>query len=300
VAARLLDARLNGFTTDDWAARERASGTVPAGGLGDRNLVEIATQVDDLLAAAAGLGIEPRADDPQPIDVQLPDGTRVVGEVDRCCGQRRPGPGRITFSKAQPKQHLAGWLDLVALVAHDPEPDWRSVIVRRADRSGPVSPPDPLELLARGEDAEDRRARALAALAVVVDLWRRGQTEPLPLFPKLSPKLHEQTARPYDWSHSDRFCEAMDEEHVLAFGSIEFRELTEIPARDDDPPGDAPGRATRFADYLWTAVEASACTRAEADAEDAAGPEPRLEIESGPAPAPDDESTAAALEESVP
>jgi exodeoxyribonuclease V gamma subunit len=306
VATRLLDARVDGAGTDEWAQRERALGTLPAGGLGDKKLVEITEQVDELLAVAAAMGVEARAAAPQTIDVCLPDGTRVVGEVGRRGGERHPGPARLTFSKAAPKQHLAAWLDLIALVAHDPDPDWRSVVVRRADTGGPRAKPDPLELVPRGRGADDRRARAISALAVVVDLWRRGQCEPLPLFSKLSRKLYDREAGPGDWTQTGWYSEAIDDEHLVAFGELDFDELTSVPARDDDPAGPASGRAQRFADHLWGAVDASTCTAAEAEAEIAAGAEPRLDIAAVPQPSTDDEAgeadddATASVPESVP
>jgi exodeoxyribonuclease V gamma subunit len=299
VATRLLAARLDGLDTDAWARRERALGTLPAGGLGDRKISEITEHVDALLAAAAALGVEPRGSAPQPIDVELPDGTRVVGEVGRRCGERHPGPARITFSRSQPKQHLAAWLDLIALVAHDPAPAWRSVVVRRAD--GDKVRPDPLELVPRGGDAEDRQRRAVDALAVVVDLWRRGRREPLPLFCKLSRRLYDGDARGTDWSQTGWYSEAIEDEHLLAFGAVDYFELVDVPARADDPAGPARGRAGRYADHLWGTVATSSCTAAEAETEIAAGTEPRLDIATSPTPADGDLETATdPVPESVP
>jgi exodeoxyribonuclease V gamma subunit len=277
VAHRLFEARFDGDTTESWARRERALGGLPAGGLGERALDEVSGQVDDLLEAAHALGVEARRDEPVPIDVTLADGTRIIGEVGRRCGPDRPGPARLIYSKAQPKQHLAAWLDLVALVAQDPAPPWRSVVVRRAAGSGRTRKPDPIEMVARGVDPDDRRARALDALTVVVDLWRRGQREPVPLFSKLSRKLFDDDARPTDWTQTGWFSEAIDEEHLLAFGALDFTELVGIPARPDDPPGAARGRARRFADHLWGAVVASSCSLDEAA--DEVSDEPEAEPE---------------------
>ncbi len=79
----------------------------------------------------------------------------------------------------------------MALVAADPDPTWRSVYVRR--NSGGTKA-DGLELVACAATPEQRRTDALAALTVVVDLYRRGLREPIPLFPKLSQKLVRQRA----------------------------------------------------------------------------------------------------------
>ncbi len=254
-AQRLIEARLDGRTSEQWARHERALGTLPAGGYGDLALARITGLVDALLSTTTALGVDPRHDDPQPIDVELPDGTRIVGAVDLRCGSERPGPARLTFSKAQPKHHVESWLDLMALVAHDPEASWRSVHVRR--NTGGTKP-DPLELVARGATAETRRSDALAALTVVVDLYRRGMREPIPLFTKLSRKLFDGDATTNDWLNQSGFAEGAQDPHVLAFGTLELHELRALPARPDDPVGPAPGRAQRFADSLWSTVESSA------------------------------------------
>ena len=107
-AHRLIEARLDGRTTpSNGPATSARHGTLPAGGYGDMALAEIIGLVDALLATTAALGVDPRHDDPQAIDVELADGTRIVGAVDRHCGSELPGPARLTYSKAQPKHHLA-------------------------------------------------------------------------------------------------------------------------------------------------------------------------------------------------
>ena len=170
-----------------------------------------------------------------------------------CCADPFPGPGLVTFSKAASKQHVAAWLDLVALVAADPEVNWRSVVVRRAENGAP----DSLDLVCPGDTPDDRRRRALAALEVAVDCYRRGRREPIPLFVCLSRKLHDGTAKTDDWESRSGFGDGQDEANRLAFGDLNFNELRALPARPEDPPGHATGRAKRFADHLWNAIEAS-------------------------------------------
>ncbi len=51
------------------------------------------------------------------------------------------------------------------------------------------------------------------------------------------------------------YAEGMKDQHVLAFGPLELRELKALPAPAHDPDGAAPGRVQRFADYLWGTVE---------------------------------------------
>jgi exodeoxyribonuclease V gamma subunit len=256
VASRLIDARLAGRSTDEWARYERALGTLPAGGLGDTAVTTVAEAVDRLFAAAATHGVALQHAEPRPFEVGLGDGTRVVGVVDDRGGALGPGPARITYSRARPTQHLAAWLDLVALVAHDPGPEWRSVTIRRSKDGKKV---DVLELFPRGIDADERRAHAIAALEVVVDCYRRAQCEPVPLFATLSRKLHDGDAKPTDWIDGyNGSGDGDDDANGLAFGAVTLDELRALPARADDPPGARTGRAERFADYLWGAVERAA------------------------------------------
>jgi hypothetical protein len=127
-------------------------------------------------------------------------------------------------------------------------------VVGRGDKDGALKV---LELVGRGATTDDRRGRALDALEVAVDCYRRGLREPIPLFVSLSHKLHEQTARPEDWEPLTGHGDGHDDANRLAFGALDFEELCALPARADDPPGSAAGRAARFADYLWGAIEAS-------------------------------------------
>jgi exodeoxyribonuclease V gamma subunit len=254
VATRMLSARLAGWSTTQWARHERALGTLPAGGLGVATLSEIVGEVDALLAAAAALNIDPAREDHHPIDVGLSD-TRIVGAVIGRSTSPQPGPATVTYSKKAPKQELAAWLDLMALVAGDPEIPWRSVVVRRTKSGTKV---DSYQITGLGETPEDRRANAIAALDVVVDCYRRGQREPIPLFSKLSPLLHLRQAKAGHWNGYEDHGEGDDDAHQLTFGSRTFDDLCALGALDEDPPGHAQGRAHRYADYLWDAVEASA------------------------------------------
>ena len=253
VAERLLRARQGGHANAEWERHERALGTLPPGGLGDALLAEVEGTIDAMLDLATELGIDPARDDRVPLEVGLADGARVVGTVVVRSAEPSPGPALVTYSKASPKQHVAAWLDLVALVAADPARNWRSVVVRRTEGGDA----DALGLVARGKTTDDRRRRALDALEVAVDCYRRGLREPVPLFACLSRKLYEGTAKADDWQARNGFGEGQDEANRLAFGELDFNELRALPARRDDPPGTSPLRAQRFAEYLWGAIEAS-------------------------------------------
>ena len=254
VADRLLKARLAGHANDEWERHERVLGTLPPGGLGDISLSEIEETVDQLLVVATELGVDPERDDRLPVEVVLTDGTRIVGTVEGRCAPPRPGPALVTFSKVAPKHRVAAWLDLAALVAADPATNWRSVIVGCAEKQGRLKT---LELVGRGETCDDRHGRALDALEVAVDCYRRGLREPIPLFASISYKLHKRTAKPSDWESFNDHADGQDDANRLAFGKLGFEDLCALPARVDDPPGSSTGRAARFADYLWGTIEAT-------------------------------------------
>jgi exodeoxyribonuclease V gamma subunit len=258
-ATRLLDARLAGRSRDEWERHERALGTIPPGVLGTKALDELAERVEGLLDAVSERGLDAAAVDPFPVDVELPDGTRLVGTVGTVgtVEGARPGPVTITCSRAKAKQHIAAWLDLAALAAQHPDRSWRAVVVRRGKDKADV-----LELVPRAGDPVQRRHEAIRALEVAVDCYRRGTSEPVPLFPELSCELHRGKAQSKTWR--DRYNgwgDGDDDAHVLVFGDIDLRELRAVHARVDDPPGDAPGRAQRFAAHLWSAVDQFACRR---------------------------------------
>jgi exodeoxyribonuclease V gamma subunit len=273
VAERLLEARLNGQGEDQWEARERARGSLPAGQLGDQTVTDVGAVIEDLVAAAQAIGSTDLAPTPRSIDVTLPDGTRIVGSVPDHHGHR-PGPRQVTFSSFAPKHRLAAWLDLVALAAFDPETDWQSVTI---GKSGNAKAPAHVEhLLPVGATADERRAVATDALAVAVDCYRRALAEPIPLFATLSPELAEGSAKPGSWKQvrnkGRKSGEGYDQTTQLVFGDLSYRELLAIPATDDDPPGSATGRAQRYADYLWGAIESSVAPPDPADSADVDAP----------------------------
>jgi exodeoxyribonuclease V gamma subunit len=255
VADRLLVARFSGHTTAEWERHERALGTLPPGALGEAVLTEVEHAIDGVIATAQLLNVDPALDDRLPVEVVLPDGTRVMDTIVGRCADLSPGPALLTCSRVDPKRRLAAWLDLVALVATEPTTNWRSIVVGKPEKEGGANT---LQLAARGETPADRRRLAIDALEVAVDCYRRGMREPIPLFATLSFKLHNQTAGPNDWLPFRGHGDGHDEANRLALGDLQYTELCAIASRDDDPGGSAPGRAARFADYLWDAVAASA------------------------------------------
>ncbi|MHB1138987.1 MAG: exodeoxyribonuclease V subunit gamma [Microthrixaceae bacterium] len=269
---RLLGTLLDGGTLDDWARIETRLGTLPPAVLGDALVDDLYETVRQLVDAAGTRGLRAGPAQPLPVDVTLPDGCRVVGAVAGRLQDATPGPVLVTYSVGKPAHRLAAWLDLVALAASDPEPEWRAVGVSRNSAKGAKTRSDVFDL----EMTPD--ASAVDALAVAVDLYRRGSREPLPLFSRLSPKLHERKASRSDWfgERSRGGADGDDAANALVFGGHDLATLRRLPALDDDPAhphGDETvgGRAERYANYLWHAVESSVRERTGAAEPDGSG-----------------------------
>lgn len=252
---RLIEARMAGYTNAQWEQHELALGTLPPGGFGSILARQVTATVDAVTARSFDAGIEPDRHDRFAIDVAVPPGTRIVGVVDGRCGPPTPGPGTVTYSRIAPRHHLTAWLELLVLVASDPDRDWQSIVVGRAAQPATAAA---VRLRAPGASSEERRSSALAGLAVVTDCFLRGQIEPLPLFPHLSPLLFDGTATATHWQDHNGSGDGNDEANRLAFGDLDWNGLLALPARDDDPPGPAAGRAQRYARYLWGTVYATA------------------------------------------
>ena len=140
---------------------------LPPGALGERLLARVLEDVEPLVAAAAEYRVGEPAD--RDVDVELPDGTRVVGTVGGLYGHahraRRVLPARARSSGSGPGSRL------VALTAATGEP-WRAVTVGRGERFGiarAIAGPLPPRAGARACSpswcaARGRAARAAAAV----------------------------------------------------------------------------------------------------------------------------------------
>ena len=272
VADRYLAHRRRGGDVDAFRRRQLAGDGLPPGRLADAELDEAAATVEPLLARLAELGADQGPEVPVPIDVLLPDGTRIVGSV-LDAGGHRPGPIRASASTPAHAQQLVPWLELLALTAQDPSTDWAAVLVHRpSGKTKKGYHERVLEIPV--DDPEQRRQRALAALDVVVDLHRRARREPLPIFPKLSPALDRGTSARSAWT-TDGWGRGDDADPYLrvAFDHASVEDITSLPVRADDPPGEATDRARRWATHLWDAVRASmAPTDDDGDADLGAAP----------------------------
>ncbi|MGD0312646.1 MAG: exodeoxyribonuclease V subunit gamma [Acidimicrobiales bacterium] len=251
---RLLHALLDGGGVEEWVEVERVCGTLPPGVLEHTAVAGLRATVELLLAEADGRGLRRGPPEQREIDMQLDDGARIVGTVDLRLGAPSAGPVRLQFSRVKPVHQLQAWLDLMALVATDPGGPWRSVLVGRAPTGATAA--EVVELIPL-DGGDHGLLSARAALDVVVDCYRRGLREPLPIFPALSFAVHRGKPSPALWSgHNDR-GDAHDDWVGTVFGDIDFDGIMTLGARTDDPPGSG-GRVERYAHYLWGAFDRSA------------------------------------------
>ena len=214
-------------------ASRAALGALPPRSTGRHRLKRDRDKRGGSARAPRELGVEPALEERLAVEVTLGDGTRIVDTIaGRCPGPRR-GPALVTCSRIGPRRRVPAWLDLVALVATDPGTEWRSVVVGGAETGGGLAA---VELVARGESADDRRRRALEGLEVAVDCYRRGLREPIPLFPVLSYKIRRGRAVQDDWQgYRARRWQRRGE--PLRRREIQFESCAPLPARATTRPG---------------------------------------------------------------
>ncbi len=162
---RLLRLHLSGGDLDQLAAAEWRRGHLPPRSFGDRTLAPVLDNVRQLAANAQPLMAAERTT----VDVSVAVGDHVVaGTIASVYGDQLV---TINYSWLGPKHRLQAWIELLTLTATHPDTDWTAVTLGRGRRSvlGPVP-----------------AAWAVPVLADLVDLYRTGLREPLPLGPKAS------------------------------------------------------------------------------------------------------------------
>ncbi len=253
IGQRLLDARVAGVEHRAAILAEIARGTLPPGQLARGPVLAVAEQVEALRTAAEGLVGPLGPADSLDVRLVLGDGRRLGGTVSGITGE---GVRSIAFSRLAPKHRLAAWVRLLALAAARPEGRWRSVTVGRGgqgaaaivSRVGPLVPED-----ARRE------------LEQLVDLFDRGQREPLPMACVSSAAYAAATdgdpaaaaakawTSTFGWDKEDR-----DPEHVRVWGEETpfARLLEQVPAAGEDWSPE-PTRFGQLSRRLWDGLLAA-------------------------------------------
>jgi len=267
VGQRRLEATLDDQDAARWEVVERARGVLPPGRLADPVLAESDETVGALLAAAAdqGAAVVGSAGRPAPVvevDVELPDGRALVGAIG---GVSDDCAMTVRYANLGVKDQLGAYARLVALTAAYPQRPWSTVAVGRNPRKSKAKAAwcrmGPL-----GDTPEERRDAASAALAVLLDLYDRGLTEPLPLYCKTSAAYAEalQRDRPdrfaaaKAWDPEFGFPENAEPEHTLLLGAGATYEslLVDPPTEDECGPGWEPAdsRFETLALRLWLPI----------------------------------------------
>ncbi|MEJ5913278.1 exodeoxyribonuclease V subunit gamma [Pseudokineococcus sp. 1T1Z-3] len=250
VRQRLLDRRVAGDDVALLRAVELARGELPPGPLGERLLQDAGQQAERVVLASA----REREVGARPVDVEADlGGTRLVGTV---AGVRGDVVLRVTASRIGAKQHLEGWVDLLALSAGAPGRPWRAVTVGRDGERVVVGP----------LQADEART----ALGELVALHRAGLRAPLPLplragFAYAAGRRQGRSvevarrAAAQEWSGGRFPGEDAEEEHVLLHGAgaPPERLWAQPPWPQESGTGWAPDEADRFgalARRLWDRV----------------------------------------------
>jgi exodeoxyribonuclease V gamma subunit len=268
VGQRLLDALLSGSSVAQAAAAEQARGLLPPGTLAGHKLRDIEQEAEALAQTARQhIGTPATAAGSVEVHIRLPDGRALIGtvpDVYRVGGQDQASIVRCFYSRLSPRHRLTAWVHLLALTAANPELEVGAVTIGRD--SGPAAAGPRVALATVGElegTMEERRSLALCELAVLVDLYDRGLSEPLPLYTKTSERFvaalrSERSVRTecrQTWDfNSYSFGEAGQPEHQLVLGDVSVEDLLAEPARKDEDGPHWPrekSRLGRLARRLW-------------------------------------------------
>ncbi|MEI3844909.1 MULTISPECIES: exodeoxyribonuclease V subunit gamma [unclassified Microbacterium] len=217
LGGRVLRELLTGSDTTLVRERELARGNLPPGPLGTQELSVVGPRAEAIAHAADALLAEEA--ESYDIDVDLGDGTRLLGTVNNVRGSCLTGIG---YGALTPRQRLSAWLRLLALTATLPNEPWRAITLG-LDRDRAQCARSTLQAV--DEDVAGRLLRQY------VSLYRDGLQAPLPLSPRSSeayaarrfngtpPQLaRSEAARQWNdaWNVPG---EQSDDAHALLFGS---------------------------------------------------------------------------------
>ncbi len=260
IAERMLAARLAGASPESCEAVEIARGALPPGTLAAPVLQRISAPLDGLVAAGQS-ALPPTSLD---VYVDLSASSSLVGTV---AGLRGDVVHAVTYSRLGPALRLIAWMRLLALTATWPDRPFEALTIGRCrdTRSGlsvSVSRIGPL-----GLDAGSRRETAEGHLRALVDIFRRGMCEPLPLYCKTSAAWAAAHAAGKDperaaagsWESNFNFDqEDREAEHILVLGdALSFEAMVQCggaPRHDEAVDDGWPAGSTRFEVYahrLW-------------------------------------------------
>lgn len=251
VGDRLVGDVLAGADPQTGMVAEQLRGLLPPGELGVGVLTSIVQKVRPLVTHGLSLRTGPaRSLD---VDIDLGD-RRVTGTVGNVWGNNLVA---VSYSSLGAKHRLAAWIDALALAAGHPDENWTAHTIGKHRTGGQVAMIRPLA----EHEARDWLRR-------LIDVYDRGQCEPLPLPVKTSLAYAEdyrfamtgRDAQPdvkadREWT-TPRFNESgfpredQDPWHVRAFGEHPPYTLLTAPLRGDES-GPAPHRLAHYAWLTW-------------------------------------------------
>jgi len=260
VADRLLAARLAGASLEDCLHAERARGLLPPGELATPILTKITPALEQLVTFGRS-DIDPSSLD---VHVELPDATSLIGTV---ASLRGDVLHTVSYSRVAPPHRLVAWVRLLALSAAWPDRPFEAVTIGRARMGARRATITTARIPALGDDPATRQAAALEHLARLLDLFRRGLREPLPLYSKTTAAWAEASHRNKparkaagaEWTSEFSFPrEDRDPEHQLVLGGeVGFDLMVTLagdPLEDEAGAGWDASESTRFgrlARRLW-------------------------------------------------
>jgi exodeoxyribonuclease V gamma subunit len=252
IADRILQARLGGANFEACLQAEIARGGLPPGQLADPVLAEITDPINDLTVAghssAAPLSID--------VHVDLPGaGGSIVGTV---AGVRGDVVHTVTYSKLSASARLIAWARVLALTATWPDRPFAAVTVGRSNKAGSTISSATIGPIA--PDSPSRKVTAESQLDVLLDVFRRGMREPLPLYSKTSAAWAAAAASSgkdpdrvaaASWTDYSFAKEDKEPEHVLVLGdALSYRAMVERSGSPQpDEAGWDPAESTRFGLY---------------------------------------------------
>lgn len=253
LGADLLAARAAGWQAEHWLRAMAARGELPPDRLLAGQLDAITSIVDRIEWSATVLEVGLDLPDRHPVDLEL-SGCRLVGVVEHCASGSRPGPVTLTYSKAKAEQRIRAVVDLLALVASDPDPDWRAVVICQPTRKKGRA--DELILVPKGDGPEDRLRRAVDALVGLLAFRSAALVQPLPIAAETGRWLARGEMRKAADAWNDTPTktgviprEGSDAYIRAAFGEVPFDSLVELEIGGSSAIG--------HAEELWRLLDAA-------------------------------------------
>lgn len=250
----LVELLIAGDPIDGWEKRQSALGAIPPLGVQEAKVKDIRTQAGGIIELAeesGGVGERQSV----PIDLRLPSGRRLVGEVTGV----DPGTRRVvtlSFSRHKKVQELFAWVDLMALTAMDDTEEWQATIISKRASKSQVTKKNPIDAIGRRLRTNATSETALDALNVLADFCEAATSRPIPFDADFSSALNDDNsdAAARAWRNladPAPYGEVGPDPTSFVYPGFSFNEVSAIggdghPLVDDGEPV-----ARRYAALVW-------------------------------------------------